>query len=381
MIFYEKLTHRILSVLHYTTLIFLAAFTNYAHSGPPPDGYNKYWIRTQQTYLPFSEIKKGAQVAHVTLDEKTVSTFYSYTLTNDDVYADLKLNYANNGCFIIGKIFSYILYDNGARLTSCPTSGVPSVASSVRLHYTGRYFDDGLKIFYEYQLSGFNLNAPLFDLLVADTDYVRQWAGKDTATNLLGAIGILSLTPLNKKGMAFFSKSMKYQVVLVHVGESEPLAFFPDKNSSHALLPLPVKPSGDLATGSASVDLCLYDGRGLSTSRYMLTFQDQNAANTGPYFAVYNSSGTGKIDYTVSLTDPSGTPQHVTNRNPFVWSSMQNGGAARDRLRYIQLPGSDSSVPCVPSVVTVKVKPVPYKSLLAGKYSGNLGIIFTPSTN
>ncbi|WP_205655009.1 CfaE/CblD family pilus tip adhesin, partial [Priestia megaterium] len=189
-------------------------------------------------------------------------------------------------------------------------------------------------------------------------------------------------TPLNKKGMVFFDKSMKYQVVLVHIGESQPTAFFPEKNSSHALLPLPVKPSGDLATGSASVDLCLYDGAGLTTSRYMLTFQDQNTANTSPYFAVYNNSGTGKMDYSVSLTDPSGTPQPVTNRTPFFWSNMQNGGAAQGRLKYVQLPdGIQGLVPCVPSVVTVKVKPVPYKSLRAGNYTGHLNILFTPSTN
>ncbi|MEJ1269047.1 CfaE/CblD family pilus tip adhesin [Pantoea ananatis] len=165
------------------------------------------------------------------------------------------------------------------------------------------------------------------------------------------------------------------------IGETKPAAFFPQQNSSHALLPLPVKPSGDLATGSASVDLCLYDGAGLTTSRYMLTFQDQNTANTGPDFAVYNSSGTGKMDYSVSLTDPSGTPQPVTNRTPFFWNNMQNGGAAQGRLKYVQLPdGIQGLVPCVPSVVTVKVKPVPYRSLRAGNYTGHLNILFTPST-
>ncbi|KTS72216.1 hypothetical protein RSA36_21745 [Pantoea stewartii] len=147
------------------------------------------------------------------------------------------------------------------------------------------------------------------------------------------------------------------------------------------MLPVKVTPSGDVATGRASLDMCLYDGAGLSDSRYMLVFSDENSNSIGRDFSMRRENGAGEISYSVSVTDPSGTPQTVANREPFYWSNMQNGGAAQGRLRYVQLPnGYQGTVPCVPSAVSVQIRPVRYSSLRAGHYRGKINILFTPST-
>ena len=288
----------------------------------------------------------------------------------------------NQGCIPSGSNGAYAIvrYDaSGAKVSGCADNHTILDNSLAIMRSTSKRKDGSYDIFW-------SLNVPrtkLFDVVVNDPQQLFKLVpnGSGNITIQSQIFPPLSFTDKNKGSFIgyFYPKAVNGSVF---IGDIQPAAFFPQQNSSHALLPLPVKPSGDLATGSASVDLCLYDGAGLTTSRYMLTFQDQNTANTSPYFAVYNNSGTGKMDYSVSLTDPSGTPQPVTNRTPFFWSNMQNGGAAQGRLKYVQLPdGIQGLVPCVPSVVTVKVKPVPYKSLRAGNYTGHLNILFTPSTN
>ncbi|MGX9377370.1 CfaE/CblD family pilus tip adhesin [Pantoea ananatis] len=128
----------------------------------------------------------------------------------------------------------------------------------------------------------------------------------------------------------------------VFIGETPPAVFFPQQNTSHAVMPVIITHSGDVATGSASLDMCLYDGAGLSDSRYMLVFSDESSD---------------------------------------IWNDMRNGGAAQGRLRYVQLPnGIQGTVPCVPSTVSVKIRPVRYSSLAAGHYTGKISILFTPST-
>ncbi|WP_432369347.1 CfaE/CblD family pilus tip adhesin (plasmid) [Pantoea allii] len=288
----------------------------------------------------------------------------------------------NQGCIPSGTNGAYeiVRYDaSGAKVSGCADFLTIFDDLKALLTWSSELRKDG------YYDIFWNLQVPrkkLFDVVVNDPqklfELVPNGSGNITIQSQISPSLYFTVKDTGSSIGSFYPKPVNSAVF---IGDIQPAAFFPQQNSSHALLPLPVKPSGDLTTGSASVDLCLYDGAGLTTSRYMLTLQDQNTANTGPYFAVYNNNGTGKMDYSVSLTDPSGTPQPVTNRTPFFWTNMQNGGAAQGRLRYVQLPdGIQGLVPCVPSVVTVKVKPVPYRSLRAGNYTGHLNILFTPST-
>ncbi|MDN4130051.1 CfaE/CblD family pilus tip adhesin [Pantoea ananatis] len=340
--------------------------------------------------LPVSQIKKGSVVGSVYLKAQRV-TFSTRTrsfpnagrisLAMNSLYNPNPSYPPDPGCVPDDRALSR---NSGLGLLRNTASGVEAVCSNspaspflngLTLTATGAYsyVIDGIV----YEQTVLLPRVKLYDVVVNDPIKALSMAGR-SVTMIPSALR----TSMYYEGSSFVDEFYSYDPVSFWIGETKPAAFFPQQNSSHALLPLPVKPSGDLATGSASVDLCLYDGAGLTTSRYMLTFQDQNTANTSPYFAVYNNSGTGKMDYSVSLTDPSGTPQPVTNRTPFFWSNMQNGGAAQSRLKYVQLPdGIQGLVPCVPSVVTVKVKPVPYKSLRAGNYTGHLNILFTPSTN
>ena len=348
--------------------------------------YDAEYVRND---VPVSQIKKGTVLGTLYMKSKRI-IFYASSGSPGPVTISFSFQSMvsasppDPGCTLgVNTSFGILRYGVTGRESVCKPGENLFLTKDITAIYMG-YSTNRPPYGRIYQYQATVPRIKLFDVVVNDPERVRASAGKTVVFPIdsLTTLSIGSVTGYIGSGGIYPLSQKNFPSINVFFGPTQPAAFFPQQNSSHALLPLPVKPSGDLATGSASVDLCLYDGAGLTTSRYMLTFQDQNTANTSPYFAVYNNNGTGKMDYSVSLTDPSGTPQPVTNRTPFFWSNMQNGGAAQSRLKYVQLPdGIQGLVPCVPSVVTVKVKPVPYKSLRAGNYTGHLNILFTPSTN
>lgn len=285
----------------------------------------------------------------------------------------------------------YINGDNSIGLLRYSDTGTETVCEAekarrfivgITAQYTGKSRTYATGVWYEYKVS--IPRVKLADVVINDPVKALSHAGQNL-TLAISEMPVITLRVPRAGNTTFdFDYSMAASSVQVHIGETPAAVFFPLQNTSNASLTLPVRPSGGsksaMAFGSASIDLCLYDGAGLSKSRYALTFQDENATNTSRDFGVYREDGAGKIPYTVSLTDPTGTPQEVYNRESFYWDNMQNGGAAQSRLKYVQLPGIPGTVPCVPSTVTLKVSPVPYNSLMAGRYTGKVSILFTPST-
>jgi len=289
----------------------------------------------------------------------------------------------NPGCPIIygidvGDTIGILRYTDTGTETVCDPSRSLAFIVGLTARYTGKTNRTATGLWYIYKVS--IPRTKLADVVINDPVKALSHAGQ----NLKVWSGALPSIAFRADHMHQFDYSLAGSSIQVHIGETPAAVFFPLQNTSNASLTLPVRPSGGsksaMASGSASIDLCLYDGAGLSKSRYALTFQDENATNTSRDFGVYREDGAGKIPYTVSLTDPTGTPQEVYNRESFYWDNMQNGGAAQSRLKYLQLPGIPGTVPCVPSTVTLKVSPVPYNSLMAGRYSGKVSILFTPST-
>lgn len=285
------------------------------------------------------------------------------------------------GCRLIygDDSIGMLRYTDTGTETVCESSKTLTFIVGLTARYTGKTVPLATGVWYVYKVSV--PRTKLADVVINDPVKALSHAGQNLTVlpNSLPSIALRF-----DHGTKDFDFSLPASSLQVHIGETPAAVFFPLQNTSNASLTLPVRPSGGsksaMASGNASIDLCLYDGAGLSKSRYVLTFQDENATNTSRDFGVYREDGAGKIPYTVSLTDPTGTPQEVYNRESFYWDNMQNGGAAQSRLKYVQLPGIPGTVPCVPSTVTLKVSPVPYNSLMAGRYSGKVSILFTPST-
>lgn len=342
------------------------------------DGYEYEYVRTD---VPVSGIQRGQKLGTIYLKQQILTSWRNVSGGGaaQAAYLSTQVDGLSNsgsgpGCTVLGYDGSIGLL----RFTGTTTETVCSLSSPyyrVVLNLTA-YPTGKSKVIDGQNWFSFSTVVPrtkIADVVINDPAIALNHAGQTITLATLPSIHvntrylelpIYARTPLS-----------------VSVGETPPAVFFPQQNTSHAVLPVQITSSGDMAAGSASLDMCLYDGAGLSDSRYMLLFTDENSGSTGRDFAMRRENGAGEISYSVSVTDPSGTPQTVANREPFYWNNMQNGGAAQGRLRYVQLPnGIQGTVPCVPSVVSVEVRPVRYSSLMAGRYQGKINILFTPST-
>lgn len=343
------------------------------------DGYEYDYERTD---VPVSGIKKGQKLGTMYLKQQTLTVWRTVD-SNRPLDASLSAYYSMPGGGV-GPGCNFSGYDDSfgmLRNTGTTTETVCNYYRSFYTLYTGlkgypthKYkFIDGQWYF------AFTVAVPrikLTDVVINDPVLALTHAGQ-TVSLSPSSIPMLSVYLEDYSTTTTYARSP----LSIIVSGTPPAVFFPQQNTSHAVLPVKVTPSGDVATGRASLDMCLYDGAGLSDSRYMLVFSDENSNSIGRDFSMRRENGAGEISYSVSVTDPSGTPQTVANREPFYWNNMQNGGAAQGRLRYVQLPnGYQGTVPCVPSAVSVQIRPVRYSSLKAGHYRGKINILFTPST-
>ncbi|KAB8307650.1 phage tail protein [Rouxiella chamberiensis] len=137
-------------------------------------------------------------------------------------------------------------------------------------------------------------------------------------------------------------------------------------------------------TGSRSLDMCLYDGNNSDSNRVSLIFQDEGSAApsraTG-LFSVYRKGGDkslaqDRLDYSVEVVNPlTKGRQVVQNGSEIVWSGTNKG-----ILRRVVLPGQRNSVLCVPAPMELVTPSFTLSSKTAGRYSGTLRIIYTPTT-
>lgn len=136
--------------------------------------------------------------------------------------------------------------------------------------------------------------------------------------------------------------------------------------------------------GTRSLDMCLYDGNNSDSNRVSLIFQDEGSAApsraTG-LFSVYRQGGNknlaqDRLDYSVEVVNPlTKGRQVVQNGSEIVWSGTNKGV-----LRRVVLPGQRNSVLCVPAPMELITPSFILSSKTAGRYSGTLRVIFTPTT-
>ena len=139
------------------------------------------------------------------------------------------------------------------------------------------------------------------------------------------------------------------------------------------------------ASGSASLDMCLYDGSNSSSNRVSILFSDEGASATGRaagLFSVYRtgadkSQAANRIDYQVSVINPTtGAPQAISNGTEITWSNTNQ----RNIQRQVVLPGVPGVSLCVPAPIRFITPVFNLADKAAGRYTGKLTIIYTPST-
>ncbi|QQN33189.1 MULTISPECIES: CfaE/CblD family pilus tip adhesin [Rahnella] len=165
------------------------------------------------------------------------------------------------------------------------------------------------------------------------------------------------------------------QIYLPEFGEAAPRV---DLN----LRPLPGTKGNQMQmNGSATIDMCLYDGYGSNSSSFTIKFDDQQQGTTqrnNGYFSIYSDHGdtnldSGRIDYYVRMQAPDGKYVSVIRGDDLVISDIQTA-----HIRPVHLPGIPQAVLCVPAPLELSTKTMDINSKQAGNYTGHLIVNFTP---
>ncbi|WMT15641.1 CfaE/CblD family pilus tip adhesin [Serratia fonticola] len=142
---------------------------------------------------------------------------------------------------------------------------------------------------------------------------------------------------------------------------------------------------GKTVSGSASLDMCLYDGNDSVSNRISLLLKDEGTTVAGRLagqFSIYRRGGDkskvgDRLDYQVSVINPTtGAVQNVSNGTEIIWSDTNK----RNIQRQVILPGVSAPALCVPAPLTLKTPTFSLSDKTAGDYTGTLRIIYTPTT-
>ncbi|MCS2154524.1 pilus assembly protein CblD [Scandinavium goeteborgense] len=146
------------------------------------------------------------------------------------------------------------------------------------------------------------------------------------------------------------------------------------------LRPLPgTKGNHTVLSGTASLDMCLYDGYNANSSTFTLNAHDQTSFADGresSMFSVYNQ-GQGdeghRIDYHLEILDPTTNAYStMANMQDYVIRNIQ-----QVPLRSVYLPGIPQPVVCVPSRLRFTTPEFAIASKQAGTYTGVLKLFLT----
>ncbi|MFC0228840.1 CfaE/CblD family pilus tip adhesin [Serratia aquatilis] len=139
------------------------------------------------------------------------------------------------------------------------------------------------------------------------------------------------------------------------------------------------------ASGTTLLDMCLYDGSNSSSNRVSLLFQDEGANASGRpagQFSVYRqgadkNKAANRLDYQVSVINPTtGAAQRVSNGSEIIWTNTDR----RNIQRQVVLAGVPGVALCVPAPITLTTPAFRLTDKTAGRYTGTLRIIYTPTT-
>lgn len=180
-------------------------------------------------------------------------------------------------------------------------------------------------------------------------------------------------------------------IILTVTTVSAQQVYFPAFASTDATVDLGISGlnNADFSTttsGSASLDMCLYDGANAAGKTIILSLSDQGASPSGRtagLFSVYRTGGSiadaaDRIDFSISVTNPvTSAAQTVKNGESITWTAPEGGFTGR----LVTLPNYTTSTYCVPAPLTFTTPTFKPSAKHSGEYTGTVTVTYTPSTS
>ncbi|SAG82475.1 Alpha-fimbriae tip adhesin [Enterobacter hormaechei] len=163
--------------------------------------------------------------------------------------------------------------------------------------------------------------------------------------------------------------------------------YFPAFTSTDATIDLRIRSFfSKSASGSASLDMCLYDGANAAGKTIILSLSDARGSpsdRTSGLFSVYRTGGSvadaaDRIDFAISVTNPvTNAAQTLKNGESITWTAPDGGFKGR----LVTLPNYTTSVYCVPAPLTFTTPTFKPLAKHSGDYTGTVTVTYTPSTS
>ena len=165
--------------------------------------------------------------------------------------------------------------------------------------------------------------------------------------------------------------------------------FFPAFRHATPLVELDLRPQGapdqnPYAQDVTPLDMCLYDGYNANSTKYEVLLKDEGLPHAGRAakdFSIYRTGGEAdslrdRIDYHIQLKNPeTGELMPVKNNEQIIWTQIN-----QKLIRPVRLPSLSYPVLCVPTPLLLNVDKFDITTKNAGRYTGKLTVIFTPTT-
>ena len=132
-------------------------------------------------------------------------------------------------------------------------------------------------------------------------------------------------------------------------------------------------------SGTASLDMCLYDGYNANSSEFIISPKDDHNGLPGRGFGLFSILHNGqtddanRIDYQVQILDLV-SRKFVDLNN---WQNYVASNISQAPLRSVRLPGIPQAVVCVPTELRFVTPEFAIASKTAGRYTGTLHLTFT----
>lgn len=176
-------------------------------------------------------------------------------------------------------------------------------------------------------------------------------------------------------------------ITLTVTTESAQQVYFPAFASTDAIADLRIRGLfTQAASGSASLDMCLYDGANSAGKTITLSLSDSGGSpfdRTAGLFSVYRTGGSvadaaDRIDFAISVTNPvTSAAQKVKNGESITWTAPDGGFTGR----LVTLPNYTTSAYCVPAPLTFTTLTFKPSAKHSGDYTGTVTVTYTPSTS
>lgn len=164
--------------------------------------------------------------------------------------------------------------------------------------------------------------------------------------------------------------------------------YFPAFGTASPLMELNLQPKGApdgnaWASDYTLLDMCLYDGYNVNSTRYDVLIKDEGSPAPGRKsgdFSLYRDGATkgpeaDRIDFHLKMKSPqSGSLIDVVNNEGMTWNDIN-----QNYIRPVRLPSITTPVLCAPAPLAFIVDKFNVIDKSAGHYTGTVTVVFTPT--